>query len=225
MLRARHLSLAAFVALVGCGSDPNVPADSGTDASLDAKPTDAKADAPSDGAPKDASGTDGSTPDAGPVDAASDAPVPCNGSTTAQCGVGFYCDAPGCGLGTCKPAPAETSTKTPICGCDGVTYWNATVAQNHGVTPQSAGACQPSKTCGGFANIKCPAGTKCNFKQPNQQGCQISDPTGECWGLPAQCPQIVIGPQQRECGSQKCTEECAVIKSGVTWFSDNTCPQ
>ncbi len=220
----RALIALAALASFGCGSDPDpIAADGGADASLDAKPGDAKADVGADGAVKDGGGGD-AIADAGVVDA-SDAAAPCNGSTTGQCGPGFYCKATACGLGTCAPAPAETSTKTPICGCDGVTYWNETVAQNHGVSTQTTGECNPGKTCGGLANLKCPLGANCNFKQSSSGGCAISDPTGTCWGLPAQCPQIVIGPQTRQCNQQKCTEACALIKAGATWYDDNGCPQ
>lgn len=217
---ARHLSLAFLLVLAACGTDPVSTVDAGRDASLDAKPTDAKSDAPSDGAPSDVG-----QPDVAPPFDAGDAAIPCNGSTTGQCGAGYYCDAVACGLGTCKLAPAETNTLNAICGCDGVTYWNATVAQNKGVTPNGSGECKPGKMCGGIANIQCPAGTKCNFKVGNKSSCAISDVAGTCWGLPTQCPQILIGPQTRECLSNKCTEACAIIKLGLTYYDDNTCPQ
>jgi hypothetical protein len=207
------------LALLGCGSEPEPTLDGGVDASVDAKPIDATPDRSNDAPPDAPSDANDAGFDAG------DVAVPCNGSTTGQCGPGFYCKATACGLGTCAPAPLETSAKNPICGCDGVTYWNETVAQNHGVSTQTNGECKPAKTCGGFANLKCPTGANCNFKQTSSAGCQISDPTGECWGLPAQCPQVVIGPQTRQCGQQKCTEACALIKSGAIWYDDLGCPQ
>ncbi len=215
----RLIPIALVLAAAACGSDPDVPgSDAGADASLDVR-SDAKVDG---------SVTDGTTPDAtdsATADVALDAPKPCNGSTTGQCGAGAYCDAIGCGLGTCKPAPAETNTLSAVCGCDGVTYWNATVAENKGVTPNTSGECAQGKTCGGIASLKCPAGTNCNFHLQNKGACAISDATGTCWGLPAQCPTVVIGPLTRQCNSLKCTEQCSLIKAGVTWFDDVTCPQ
>ncbi|CAN5817586.1 hypothetical protein BH09MYX1_BH09MYX1_11840 [soil metagenome] len=224
-MNARHLTvsfLLASLAAVGCGSDPENPIDAGGDASVDAKSADAKSDSPADAAPKDATTVDAS--DAAFVDA-SEAAAPCNGSTTGQCGAGFYCDAVGCGLGKCKAAPAETSTLGAVCGCDNVTYWNATVAQSHGVSPNTVGECKPGKMCGGFANIKCPAGAKCNLKATSQIACQSSDAAGVCWGLPAQCPIVVVGLQTRQCGAAQCGEPCAIIKQGGVFYDDNTCPQ
>lgn len=216
-LRLLALALPSVVALQGCGSDPTpIQVDAGSDASLDAKPTDSGgADAGKDSStPPDASGSD-----------ASDAATPCNGSVVGQCGSGFYCKATACGLGTCAPAPAETSVRNPICGCDGVTYWNESVAQNHGVSTQTTGECKAGKTCGGIANLKCPTGANCNFKVASAGACGIADASGDCWGLPAQCPQIVIGPQTRACGKNVCAEECSLIKGGSVWYDDKSCPQ
>src|SRR5687768_8248515 len=57
------------------------------------------------------------------------------------CGFGRYCQAPGCGTGTC--AAVETSPKTAravVCGCDGLTYWNASLAAQRGVPVRATGA-------------------------------------------------------------------------------------
>jgi hypothetical protein len=143
------------------------------------------------------------------------------------CGAGMYCDAPGCGQGTCAPVgAAEMPDKNAVCGCDTLTYWNASVAASHGVATSGAGACMPGKTCGGFGGFMCPAGASCNYGGADKSVCQIADGGGTCWVLPAQCGMVVgFGPQTRACGAMVCTDECDLIKQQVAWYPDNTCPQ
>ncbi|MFO0759053.1 MAG: hypothetical protein U0359_21355 [Byssovorax sp.] len=143
------------------------------------------------------------------------------------CGAGMYCDAPGCGNGTCKPIPnTESGMKDPVCGCDGLSYWSASVAGKHGMSYAQLGACGVSKTCGGFANLKCPAGVSCNYLLPDAASCKGADLSGTCWVMPAVCePGIGFGPTTRACGEQNCTDACTLIKQEKLYYNDNTCPQ
>lgn len=139
----------------------------------------------------------------------------------------MFCDAPGCGAGTCEPVGPvanETPDEVPVCGCDGATYWNASVALSHGMAVQGSGECANSPICGGFGGIQCDAGLSCNYGGKSIQICNIADGTGVCWGLPATCPQIVIGPQTHACNGA-CQEKCALIKQGIAFYDDPTCPQ
>lgn len=144
-----------------------------------------------------------------------------------MCPVGEYCDAPGCNAGFCKPiGNIVDGMKNPVCGCDGVSYWNDTVAAQSGMSVKAAGQCSPSKSCGGIANAQCANGQFCNFKVDNAMSCAIADLSGECWGMPKVCPAIVgIGPQTRECNADSCTDECDLIKSGKGWYDDPSCPK
>jgi hypothetical protein len=120
----------------------------------------------------------------------------------------------------------EEATRAPVCGCDGVTYWNATVAASHGMPLQATGVCQPEKTCGGIANLKCPMGASCNRHVADALACGASDSAGTCWAAPAACTTMVgFGPQTRACGSPSCAGECDLIKTEQPWYDDNTCPQ
>jgi hypothetical protein len=149
----------------------------------------------------------------------------CNWGGVAACPSGQYCNAPGCGAGQCVPLPAETDTKSPVCGCDGVTYWNASVAGHAAMSVNGSGACTTgAKTCGGLLGSLCPTNTFCNYAVSSATQCNASDLGGSCWGMPAKCPQILIGPQTRACKATTCTSECELIKSGKVWYTDNTCP-
>jgi hypothetical protein len=141
------------------------------------------------------------------------------------CGAGFYCD--GC-AGTCVAEPAagaEEQAKAPVCGCDGATYWNASIAASHKVGVKSAGACASGGTCGGFGGQGCAAGLYCNYSvEPNV--CQIADGAGQCWAMPATCkPEAGIGPQARACGAQSCAYECDLVKQQVAFQVDGGCPK
>jgi hypothetical protein len=146
-----------------------------------------------------------------------------------RCTNGTYCFAPGCVFGECRPIPPTntvTEVRQPQCGCDDITYWNATVAAAQGVSIRDAGACSPGVTCGGFAGLDCPGTAFCNYRVPNMTDCNVSDQSGSCWALPPMCPQIVIGPTSRRCiGGPTCIDECTVIRQQQTWWVDNTCPQ
>jgi len=145
------------------------------------------------------------------------------GSST--CPNGQYCEAPGCGAGTCVNVPAETNNKSAVCGCDGVTYWNASVAAHNSMSVKGTGACTTgAKTCGGIAGLKCPTGTFCSYNVSGSNMCNVSDIAGSCWGMPATCPTILIGPSTRACKATTCSPECQLIKAGSTWYTDNTCP-
>jgi len=219
----------------GCGSsatasDGPAPADAAADVAtgtdVGAGPEAASPDGagPADGP----AGVDGGGADAPIVatDAGPDGPVSCQWAATDPCGAGWYCAAPGCGAGVCAPvATVEQDTRNPVCGCDQVTYWNASVAAAHGMAVQATGACSPGKTCGGIAGIPCPAGASCNYRLNNISECGGADMGGTCWVLPATCPTIMIGPTQRQCGAGMCDDECSLIKVGVYWYEDNTCPQ
>ncbi|CAN5171972.1 hypothetical protein BH09MYX1_BH09MYX1_08810 [soil metagenome] len=229
------VALATALSLTACSSDPVDPrVDAGFDASLDASRVDAKADAPMDG-PREGAVDAGDASDAGTSDAsdasedgasddasAPDAAVACDAKLLGQCGPGEFCDALSCGIGTCKAAVAETNALAPVCGCDKVTYWNDSVAQNRGVTAETKGECSIGAFCGGFLNVKCPGSTKCNRKQLSQTDCNISDPGGVCWGLPLQCP-VSSGTKTHQCGGA-CKDQCALISIGFTYYDDSTCP-
>jgi hypothetical protein len=123
------------------------------------------------------------------------------------------------------PLPAEGSTRNPVCGCDDLTYWNASVAGHRGMSVKGTGECPP-RTCGGIATIPCPGNAaSCNMKLLSSTLCLATDPGGTCWVLPTVCPSGPgIGPSTRACGAAACKSECELIRSEQPWHEDNTCP-
>jgi hypothetical protein len=149
--------------------------------------------------------------------------LPCTWAAPDPCGPGLYCDAPGCAQGTCVPSGLpEESKKGPVCGCNGVTYWNASVAANHGMAVAADGEC-PGWSCHtafpAGPIIECPAGAVCVTPY-----CPIVDGWwGSCWVGPVTCPSGE--PKKwRSCETGSCATECEVVQTGWWWEVDAGCP-
>lgn len=200
----------------------------GTSADIPPGGSDASADVttpPADGASADAA-PDVAASDAGADGGADGATGACTYGVAGACASDEYCDAPTCGAGTCAKMPAEKSDLDPVCGCDEITYWNATVAARAGVASKAAGRCgATAKGCGGVAGQVCPKGSSCGYELDNVGQCGILDPRGKCWGLPSKCPAILIGPVTRGCGEVKCAGACELIGAQKPFYKDLTCPQ
>lgn len=156
-------------------------------------------------------------------------PVKCVWSKAGDgCPAGSYCDAPDCGQGVCvRKGLVETQVRDPQCGCNGVTYWNTSVARKAGMAIRSAGSCKSevAAVCGGLVHRICPVGASCSTQVTKKSECNIADAQGTCWGLPATCPAIVIGGRAHACSSNSCSDDCTVIRKEVTWYDDGSCPQ
>ncbi len=175
-------------------------------------------------------GRDGST-DAGGNDAQADGRGPdggrpCGPGQTRRCDVGSYCDAPGCMVvGECKVVDADAGGQLdaggPVCGCDGVTYWNLSAAQDVGAAIGSTGRCAApdAAACDGAGT--CPdANTKCGIEQ--QLGCS-GPKRGLCWRIPKDCPRSV-GAAVHTCAADGgCTSLCDAIKSEKPYYVGASC--
>lgn len=169
-------------------------------------------------------------PDAGngPVDGGDDATVDdsCVWSPTANpCPAGKYCKAEGngCGKGKCEAIPAtEANNRAPVCGCDGITYWNVSVAAKRGMSVgKDNGACgqQERVVCGGIAGPNCPSNAKCNYRVGNQEDCKAKDDTGVCWMTPQTCPAASVINRGVACTGGACQNECELINAQASWHT------
>lgn len=152
-------------------------------------------------------------------------PITCTWAKTDPCPDGMYCNAQNCGQGVCVDKAAnEGADNNPQCGCDGITYFNLTVAAHHGMAIRNNNACGNDQvTCGGPLASACPAGVTCNHEVKSKNQCLSIEPTGECWQMPATCNTNLL-KLGRACNGAQCADICSAIKSGAAWYEDNSCP-
>jgi hypothetical protein len=145
-------------------------------------------------------------------------------SSMAECGPREYCEKTSCTdtQGQCQPRPATCDSQPydPVCGCDGVNYWNDCVRQQAGTAGSGRGQCMAqTKPCGGIQGSTCPtAGASCaRLIDPGARDCPPQD-QGECWLVP-ECP-VDAGPGPtpmlwESCGAgpPMCTDLCNAIRS------------
>jgi hypothetical protein len=135
-----------------------------------------------------------------------------------DCPASYMCGRVQCAAptGRCEPLPLVCSEVSgPICGCDGVTYWNDCVRRLAKVSSSAAGECYDAPAlCGGKDNRACPANTYCAHVSPVGV-CDPMEP-GRCWGMPTTCPTgVKIGTYNCAAPQEpaNCVGLCAAIKS------------
>lgn len=127
-------------------------------------------------------------------------PRQCTNAT--NCGYYFYCKKTSCDapFGTCEPRPGFCDPNPrPVCGCDGVTYWNDTQRRFAGIAASTPGACDDdgARHCyigadcgvvGGFCARLLPPGSTCPA-DPYPAG------EGNCWSVPQGCSAAYDDPK------------------------------
>lgn len=126
------------------------------------------------------------------ADAADDAGVVC--ADDIDCVDGMFCEKPTCGAATglCESRPTVCAAQeSPVCGCDGISYFNDCLRRASGITASTPGECgRRAQVCGGPVAEACPGQAYCSRIDASSPTCQpVGPPTlGKCWILPAVCP-------------------------------------
>ena len=161
-------------------------------------------------------------------DGAATPPPPPRCASIADCPSGTYCDKSACDSpsGTCELFPAEcVNEEQPVCGCDGLTYFDHCLRQASGIAAETPGPC-PGLTCGGPSNVACPAGTFC--AQLGGMGPGHCSPVaeGNCWVLPAQCPPPSQGANLWDScpPGRHCIDTCDALRAGGSYGRAIMCP-
>lgn len=161
----------------------------------------------------DSSGGQVSTGGAGDV-----TPMPC--SNRFDCGPGWVCQKPSCDatVGECVQWPSLCpSDPSPVCGCDGVTYWNDCIRLNSYAQLAGPEPCRESaRTCDFGPDCNVPYAS-CSHLIPSGEMCGHS--LGACWVLPPQCGPNADKKRWRECKPPDlgppgpCVDTCTAIAS------------
>lgn len=152
-----------------------------------------------------------------------DASAPQTCASTAECGADELCRKASCDAasGECIRRPLLcTAAPGPVCGCDGVTYFNDCLRLSRGVESATAGECMAAAArCGGPERVRCPEGAYCARLFPPGPACPrgVVDAPGSCWVLPADCGlEPHGGDRWRPCGAEElCVDACAAIRSEI----------
>lgn len=157
----------------------------------------------------------------GPKDAGPPGPRTCTVGDPAGCAPGEYCKSERCGpTGTCAARSDQTPDLNPVCGCDHVTYWNASIAANRGANVASIGACGATGI-GCTRNSGCAGEAFCDLEQPLV--CAVAEVKGTCWQLPRTC-EGTNSRQVRRCNNQQCTTLCLAIADERQFVPGTACP-
>jgi hypothetical protein len=125
------------------------------------------------------------------------AAIPC--TSKADC-AGWACDKKGCDqpTGVCVPWPPFCLPNlAPVCGCDGVTYWNDCLRLQADVTLAGPDQCRANAcSCEVGADCDVPYASCSHLLGPGEM-CRHG--MGNCWVLPPQCDPNVDTKMWREC--------------------------
>jgi hypothetical protein len=128
-----------------------------------------------------------------------------------------YCDRDACGgvNGHCEHRPifCDDPVRAPMCGCDGVTYWNDCLRRQAGVSAAPGECAETAAPCGGASAQPCAAaGASCARLSAKAECGGAAE--GVCWMLPPSCPTD-DGERFAGCdpAALDCVGACAAIRS------------
>jgi len=147
-------------------------------------------------------------------------PKPCKDES--DCG-GWMCDKDGCDAttGVCVPFPAFCPLDPqPVCGCDGVTYWNDCIrlqSAPHTDLAQREQCHASACTCEQASDCDVPYASCAHLMGPNETCGGHS--MGACWVLPPMCGPSNDPKRWRECKPPDagppgpCVDTCQAVQS------------
>lgn len=156
---------------------------------------------------------------------------PCDPTASAPCEAKLYCETQDCMAGTCKAVPAVDATNhyTPVCGCDGIIYWNRDLAITSSVSFQAGADCnqmmltpcsKDADPCKGFGED-----VYCSLHAIGMTPTVCSKVTGLCTKIPKDCSKTT--DMVRDCADAlgSCSRHCDMIHDEKTWFNPAvSCP-
>jgi len=140
-----------------------------------------------------------------------------------DCMLGWQCEKQGCAevTGVCVPWPALCPPNpAPVCGCDGVTYWNDCIRLKSHARLAAFDQCRATAcTCEVGLDCVVPPGTYASCSHLLPSGAICGHGSGACWVLPPQCDPTADSRMWRECRPPDpgevpaCVDTCTAIAS------------
>ena len=146
-----------------------------------------------------------------------------------DCALDAYCAKQSCGskLGFCQRRTEVCGgEQAPVCGCDGITYFNDCLRRSHGVNIASEATCIP-RQCGDFGG-SCPEPAFC-WRRASERtgGCRSTTQVGTCWVVPSLCGFGSDGGDRYDAceGPERCLSACEAIQSQALVIRAGRCMQ
>ena len=167
-------------------------------------------------------------------DGHSGTPTPQRCRTAADCNPYSLCDKAACGdsEGVChRQTDVCSADPKPVCGCDGVTYFNDCWRRAAGQEAATQGECDVNaKTC--FGPGTCPPPSLCAMLFPSSSPACAPGTSATCWVLPAVCnadsqdvDRWTACPLQGAPSNPiTCVDTCTAIHSGIPHLRALNCP-
>jgi hypothetical protein len=164
-----------------------------------------------------------------PGDGGPPRPPPMRCTSSDECPPNAFCSKPSCGAvgGVCEGRPTFCGPEpAPVCGCDGMTFYNDCLRRVAGAPFAAPGECGVSGVpCAGPGGASCPPGASCARLLPPGAPCR--DVPGTCWVMPPECPrEPPPGDRWTSCGPPPpaCVDTCDALRSGVPHVRVRACP-
>ncbi len=142
---------------------------------------------------------------------------------------GDFCEFTSCAATSGKCRMREALCKPdfdPVCGCNGVTYWNDCLRRGAGQPSATLGQCGSPATCD--TGVLCPdPDASCARLLLTGSSCAAT-PVGTCWVVPKNCPPPTQNSDDawETCGGGPlvCSGLCAAVRSGQIRRQVTSCP-
>jgi hypothetical protein len=138
-----------------------------------------------------------------------------------------FCSRDSCDdvTGHCERRPNFCdATTAPVCGCDGISYWNDCIRMQQGITAATPGECLVNAlACTGPGT--CPHFASCARVFSSDKACS-PDASGACWQLPPACPPPGVRRYVRCGDTTSCDAACEAFRSEQPYqrLDSATCP-